>query len=64
MLDEVDTSFEFLIPPDENGRYSSKSGGVGGNEIFEIGGEVVLLTAADAEVANLLEEGSQVLLRR
>ena len=62
MLDEVDTGFEFLLPAYENGRYSSKPGGVARNEVFRIGGEVVLLTAAQAELTNRLEELSQLSL--
>jgi hypothetical protein len=60
MLDEVDTGFELLIPAYENGGNSSKSGGVESNEIFGIGGEVVLLTTAQAEFTNLLEKWSQL----
>jgi hypothetical protein len=61
MLDQEDTGFEFPIPPNENGRHSSKPEGVGGNEIFRIGGQVVLLTAAQAKVTNLLGDCSQLL---
>jgi hypothetical protein len=61
MLDKEDTGFEFPIPANENSRHSSKSEGVGGNEIFRIGRQVVLLAAAQAKVTNLLEEYSQLL---
>jgi hypothetical protein len=61
MLHEEDTGFEFPIPANENGRYSSESEGVGGNEIFRIGGQVVLRTAAQAKVTNLLKKYSQLL---
>ena len=56
VLDEVDTGFELVIPADENGSHSGKSGGVGSDEIFRIGGEVVLLTAPQTELMDLLEE--------
>ena len=60
MLHEEDTGFEFLIAAYENGRNSSKSAGVGSNEIFRVGGEVVLLAAARAEVTNFLEKEAQL----
>jgi hypothetical protein len=62
VLDKVDTGIEFLIPAYENGGNSSKAGGVESNEIFGIGGEVVLLSAAQAKVTNLLEKWSQLSL--
>jgi hypothetical protein len=62
MLDEEDAAFEFLIPAYENSHNSSKSAGVDSNGIFGIGGEVVLLTAAQAELSNLLEEWPQFTL--
>lgn len=61
MLDEKDTGFEFPILTNENSRRSSKPEGVGGNEVFRIGRQVVLLTATQAEVTNLLEEYTQPL---
>jgi hypothetical protein len=62
MLEEVDTGFEFLIPAYKNRGNSSKPGGVESNEIFGIGGEVVLPAATQAKVANLLEEETELLL--
>jgi hypothetical protein len=62
MLHEEEAGFEFPIAANENGRHSFKSQRVGSNEIFRIGGEVVLLTAAQAELTNLLEERSQLTL--
>ena len=62
MLHEVDTGFEFLIAANENGCHSPKSQRVGGNEIFRISSEIVLLTAAQAELTDLLEEWSQLVL--
>ena len=62
MLYEEDTGFEFPIPANENSQHSSKPESVGCNEIFRIGGQVVLLTAAQAKVTNLLEEYSQLLV--
>ena len=62
MLHEEDTGFELVIAANEHSPHSSKSEGVGSNEIFRIGGEVVLLTAAQAELSNLLEEWPQLTL--
>ena len=62
MLHEEDTGFEFLLAANEHGHHSSKPDGVGGNDIFRIGAEVVLLAAAQAELTNLREEGAQLLL--
>ena len=62
MLHEEDTGFEFLVAANQNRRHSPKPQRVGSNEIFRISGEVVLLTAAQAELTNLLEEWSQLVL--
>ena len=62
MLKKVDTGLEFAITANEHGRHSSKAEGVGSDEIFGIGGEVVLLATAQTKVANLLEEWTQLLL--
>jgi hypothetical protein len=56
VLNKEDTGLEFAITANEHSRYSSKPEGVGSDEIFRIGGEVVLLAAAPAKVANLLQE--------
>ena len=62
MLHEEDTGFELLVAANQNRRNSPKPQRVGSNEIFRISGEVVLLTAAQAELTNLLEEWSQLVL--
>ena len=64
MLHEEDTGFEFLIAANENRRHSPKPQRVGSNEIFRISGEVVLLTAAQAEITNLLRGMSQLVAHR
>jgi hypothetical protein len=56
VLNKEDTGLELAIAASEPGRDSSNPEGVGSDEIFRIGGEVVLLTAAQAKVANLLKE--------
>ena len=62
MLHEEDTGFELLVAANQNRRYSPKPQRVGSNEIFRIGGEIVLLTAAQAELMDLLEEWPQLVL--
>jgi hypothetical protein len=62
VLNKEDTGLEFAIAANEHGRHSPKPDGVGSDEIFRIGGEVVLLTAVQAKLANLLQELAQLWL--
>ena len=52
MFDKQDAGFEVKIPANQNSRNPSIFLGVCSNEILQVGCEVVLLTATQAEFTN------------
>ena len=59
MLIKQDTGFEFLLPANQHRRTSSIWQGIGCDEVFRLGGQIIFLPTTAAQFANLGHIGVQ-----